>query len=50
MILGALLQVSLATQIERKNISSTKKTNTVAISFNYQRQQIENLFFSTHLV
>ena len=39
MILGALLQVILATKIERKNISSTKKTNAAVISFNYQQQQ-----------
>ena len=45
MILGALLQVNLATKIERKNISSTKKTNAAVISFNYQQQQLEKTLF-----
>ena len=46
MILGALLQVNLATKNERKNFFSTKKTNAVAISFDYQSQQLEkSLYF-----
>ena len=45
MILGALLQVNLATMIERKNISSTKKTNAAVISFNYQQQQLEKTLY-----
>ena len=45
MILGAFIQVNLATKIERKNVSSTKKTYAAAISFNYQRQQQEKTLF-----
>ena len=45
MILGALLQVNLATKIKRKNVSSTKKKNAAVISFNYQQQQLEKTLY-----